>query len=58
MNIVDGAASYLRMDAWSDLTEDFRSTTMRWNNDLPLELPAKGKAELEQNKEYVTFTLG
>jgi hypothetical protein len=56
MNTVDGAASYLGMDIRNDLTEDFRSATLRWNKDLPLELPAKGKAELEQNEEYVALT--
>jgi hypothetical protein len=47
MNTVDGTTSYLGIDIRNDLTEDFRSATIRWNNDLPLELPAKGKAELE-----------
>ena len=56
MNTVDGAASYLGMDIRNDLTKDFRSATMRWNSDLPLELPAKGRAELEQNEEYATLT--
>jgi len=55
MNTVDGAATYLGMDIRHDLTEDFRSATMRWNSDLPLELPARGRAELEQQQEYVTL---
>ncbi|KAK0723474.1 hypothetical protein B0T26DRAFT_675041 [Lasiosphaeria miniovina] len=56
MNTVDGAASYLGMDIRNDLTEDFRSATMRWNSDLPLELSAKGREELEQNEEYATLS--
>ncbi|KAK0743500.1 hypothetical protein B0T18DRAFT_468843, partial [Schizothecium vesticola] len=55
MNTVDGAATYLGMDIRHDLTEDFRSATMRWNSDLPLKLPASGRAELEQQKEYATL---
>ena len=47
MNTVDGAVSYLGMDIRNDLTEDFRSVTMRWNSDLFLELSAKGRVELE-----------
>jgi hypothetical protein len=56
MNTIDGAASYLDMDIRHDLTEDFRSATMRWNIDLPLELPAEEQAELEQQEEYVALT--
>lgn len=56
MNIIDGAASFLDMDIRHDLTEDFRSATMRWNIDLPLGLQAKEQAELEQQEEYVALT--
>jgi len=56
MNTVDGAASYLGMDIRNDLTEDFRSATMKWNSDLPLELRAKEKAELEHNEQYTALT--
>ncbi len=56
MNTIDGAASYLGMDVRHDLTEYFRSATMRWNMDLPLGLPAKEQAELELQDEYVALT--
>jgi hypothetical protein len=56
MNTIDGAASYLDMDIRHDLTEDFRSATMKWNIDMPLELPSKEQAELEQQEEYVRLT--
>ncbi len=42
-------------DIRHDLTEDFRSATTKLNIDMPLELPAKERAELEQ-QEYVRFT--
>jgi len=56
MNTIDGAASYLGMDIDHNLTEDFRSATMKWNIDVPLELPAKEQAELEQQEEYISLT--
>jgi hypothetical protein len=56
MNTVDGAGSFLNMDIRQDLTEDFRSATMKWNMDMPLDLPAKERAELEQTGEYVTLS--
>lgn len=56
MNTVDGVGSYLDIDIRHDLTEDFRSATMRWNMDLPLGLPAKERAALEQEEEYVALT--
>jgi hypothetical protein len=56
INTIDGAASFLDMDIRHNLTEDFHSATMRWNMDLPLGLPAKEQAELEQQEEYTELT--
>ncbi len=58
MNTIDDAASYLGMDVRHDLTEDFRSATMRWNTDLPLGLSVKEQAELGLQEEYVALTRG
>jgi hypothetical protein len=46
----------LGMDLRHDVTEDFRSASMKWNMDLPLGLPAKEQVELEQQKECVALT--
>ncbi|TLS20461.1 uncharacterized protein PpBr36_11343, partial [Pyricularia pennisetigena] len=53
MNTVDGVASYLGMDIRRDLTEDFRSATMKWDSDLALQLPAREVDQLKQDEEYI-----
>ncbi|TLS25962.1 hypothetical protein PpBr36_06827 [Pyricularia pennisetigena] len=56
MNTVDGVASYLGMDIRRDLTEDFRSATMKWDGDLALQLPAREVNRLKQDGEYIRLT--
>ncbi|KAI6443785.1 hypothetical protein MCOR17_011342, partial [Pyricularia oryzae] len=53
MNTVDGVASYLGMDIRRDLTEDFRSATMKWDSDLALQFPAREVDQLKQDEEYI-----
>jgi len=53
MCTVDGAAVFLDMKPREDLTEDFRSATMKRNAQLPQTLPSAVKAELESQKDYV-----
>lgn len=56
MNTIDGTGSFLHTDVRHDLADDFRSTSMRWNPDMILTLPAEEQAELERQEEYVAIT--
>ncbi|KAF1346306.1 hypothetical protein EJ07DRAFT_145073, partial [Lizonia empirigonia] len=56
MSNVDGAASFLGLDARRDITEDFRSATMLRNPDLPLSLPTEMLELLRQKPEYESLT--
>lgn len=58
MSTIDGAGTYLNMRPRTDLVEDFRSATMRWNPGLYLSLSAKDKEELEGSLEYKAVTRG
>ncbi|KAI6559726.1 hypothetical protein MCOR04_009790, partial [Pyricularia oryzae] len=49
----DGVASYLGMDIRRNLTEDFRSATMKWDSDLALQFPAREVDQLKQDEEYI-----
>lgn len=40
----------------NDLTEDFRTATMKRNPDLQQSLPSKWKEELKGREEYVALT--
>ncbi|KAF4998781.1 hypothetical protein FDECE_11709 [Fusarium decemcellulare] len=56
MNTIDGAGCFLGMDLRQDLTEDFRSASMRWIMDLPLGLSAQAQAELEQQDDWMKIS--
>ncbi|KAJ6436687.1 carbonic anhydrase [Purpureocillium lavendulum] len=58
MSTIDGAGTYLNMRPRTDMVEDFRSATMRWNPGLHLSLSAKDKEELEGSLEYKAVTRG
>jgi hypothetical protein len=53
MSNVDGAATFLGLEPRQDLTEDFRSASMRRNPDLRHSLPAKNLDELKQRWDFV-----
>jgi hypothetical protein len=52
MSNVDGAAVFLGLEPQRDLTEDFRSASMRRNPDLQHSLPAKHLDELKQRRDF------
>ena len=52
MSNVDGAAVFLGLEQRRDLTEDFRSASMRRNPDLRHSLPAKCLDELRQRRDF------
>ncbi|KAM5357705.1 hypothetical protein ACJZ2D_015990 [Fusarium nematophilum] len=56
MNTIDGTGCFLGMDVRQDLTEDFRSATMRWILDLPLGLSAQAQAELGQQDDWMKLS--
>lgn len=53
---MDGAGTYLKMRQRTDLAEDFRSATMRWNPNLPLSLSARDREELRDSADYKVVT--
>ncbi|KAK3361657.1 hypothetical protein B0T24DRAFT_538692 [Lasiosphaeria ovina] len=53
MCTVDGAAIFLGTKPRDDLTQDFRSATMKRSAQLPQTLPSEVKRELESRPEYV-----
>ncbi|KPM33976.1 hypothetical protein AK830_g12599 [Neonectria ditissima] len=56
MNTIDGAGCFLDMDVRQDLTEDFRSASMRWIMDLPLSLSAQARTELAQQDDWMKLS--
>ncbi|KAB5581217.1 hypothetical protein GE09DRAFT_1021124 [Coniochaeta sp. 2T2.1] len=56
LTTVDGASCYLGMKPRTDLTEDFRTATMRRNPDVGQSLPSSMRHELRQRDEYVLIT--
>ncbi|PWI64678.1 hypothetical protein PCL_08687 [Purpureocillium lilacinum] len=56
ISTVDGAGTYLKMRQRTDLAEDFRSATMRWNPNLPLSLSARDREELCDSADYKVVT--
>ncbi|KAB5550744.1 hypothetical protein GE09DRAFT_1033211 [Coniochaeta sp. 2T2.1] len=56
LTTVDGASCYLGMKPRTDLTEDFRTATMRRNPDVGQSLPSSMRHELRQRGEYVLIT--
>jgi hypothetical protein len=56
LTTVDGASCYLGMEPRRDLTEDFRTATMRRNPDIGQSLPSSMRDELQQREDYVLIT--
>ena len=56
LTTIDGAACYLGLQPRNDLTEDFRTATMKRNPDLQQSMPSKLQDELESRDEYVALT--
>jgi hypothetical protein len=56
LTTVDGAASFLGLEARRDITKDFRSASMRRNPNLPFSLPAKLEEELQKREDYVSLS--
>jgi hypothetical protein len=52
MSNVDGAATFLGLEPRRDLTEDFRSASMRRNPDLRHSLPTKNLDELKHRQDF------
>ncbi|KAH6667430.1 hypothetical protein B0J14DRAFT_489712 [Halenospora varia] len=52
MSNVDGAAVFLGLEPRRDLTEDFRSASMKRNPDLQHSLPGKCLDELRQRRDF------
>ena len=53
MSNVDGAAVYLGLEQRQDITQDFRSASMKRNPDLQHSLPSKELDELKQRRDFV-----
>ncbi|RYP14043.1 hypothetical protein DL767_010440 [Monosporascus sp. MG133] len=56
LTTIDGAACFLEMQPRNDLTQDFRTATMKRNPDLRHSLPSKMQAELESRDDYAALT--
>ncbi|KAF2008723.1 hypothetical protein BU24DRAFT_475285, partial [Aaosphaeria arxii CBS 175.79] len=56
MSNVDGAATYLDLQARHDVTKDFRSATMQRKYRLPLSLPKSKQNDLESRSDYQALT--
>ncbi|KIW79865.1 hypothetical protein Z517_06480 [Fonsecaea pedrosoi CBS 271.37] len=52
---VDGAAVFLGLQPRRDLTEDFRSASMKRNPDLPQSIPSKSLDELKHRPQFVAL---
>ncbi len=52
MSNVDSAAVFLGLEPRRDLTEDFRSASMKRNPDLQHSLPGKCLDELRQRRDF------
>ncbi|KAH8655514.1 hypothetical protein BX600DRAFT_525660 [Xylariales sp. PMI_506] len=55
MSNVDGAAAFLNLNARRNVTEDFRSASMKRNPGLRHSLPAKVSEELQNRPDYITL---
>ena len=55
MSNVDGAAAYLGLEPRRDLTQDFRSASMRRNPDLRHSFPAKNLDQLKQRRDFTVL---
>lgn len=53
MSNVDGVAAFLGLDLRRDVTEDFRSASMRRNPSLQHSMPAKLLEQFEQSEEHI-----
>jgi hypothetical protein len=56
MSNVDGAAAYLGLKPRQDLTQDFRSASMKRNPDLQQSLPTNELDKLEQRRDFVDLS--
>lgn len=56
LTTVDGAACYLGLQPRNDLTEEFRTATMKRNPDLQQSIPSKLQNELKSRDDYVAIT--
>lgn len=56
MSNVDGAAVYLGLEQRQDITQDFRSASMKRNPDLHHSLPSKDLYELKQRRDFVDLS--
>ncbi|EHK19893.1 uncharacterized protein TRIVIDRAFT_47147 [Trichoderma virens Gv29-8] len=52
VSTIDGAASFLGLERRTDLAEDFRSVTMKWNPALNHSIPIREQRDLENSPEY------
>ena len=52
---VDGAAVFLGLEPRRDLTEDFRSASMKRNPDLPQSIPSKSLDELKHRPKFIAI---
>ncbi|KAK5988066.1 hypothetical protein PT974_12203 [Cladobotryum mycophilum] len=52
ISTIDGAANFLGMQHRTDLAEDFRSATMKWNPNLQSALSMMDLEKLEKNPDY------
>ncbi|KFZ23167.1 hypothetical protein V502_02354 [Pseudogymnoascus sp. VKM F-4520 (FW-2644)] len=55
-NKVDSAAAFLKLDAWGDLTEDFRSESMGKTSDIQHSLAANILHDLKQRQDYMDLS--
>jgi hypothetical protein len=55
MSNVDGAAAFLGLEPRRDLTEDFRSASMKRNPDLRHSLPTKNLDELKHRQDFIAL---
>jgi len=56
MSNVDGAAAFLNLEPRRDLTEDFRSASMKRDPNLRHSLPTKNREELKQRWDYINLS--
>jgi hypothetical protein len=56
MSNVDGAAVYLGLEQRQDITQDFRSASIKRNPDIHHSLPTKELDELRQRRDFVDLS--
>ncbi len=56
LTTIDGASSFLGMDPRRDLTEDFRTATLRRNPDVSQSLPSHLRKQLKERDDYIAIT--